>query len=93
METLILLCDRKELISLIKPTENSNLDHLYSTLVFHVLSKAFWIFGNTAAVDIIEIKGHVRKPRTLQCRAVTGTETKLPCTQQAYFFNVLLDYF
>jgi hypothetical protein len=35
----------------------------------------------------------IRKPHTLQCRAVTFTETKLTLNEQASFFNVLLDYF
>jgi hypothetical protein len=32
------------------------------------------------------------KPHTLKCRAMTGTETKLACINQAFFFNVPLDY-
>jgi hypothetical protein len=35
----------------------------------------------------------VRKPHTLQCRAVTDTETKLACIKKASFFNVPLNYF
>jgi hypothetical protein len=35
----------------------------------------------------------VRKPHTLKCRAVTGTETKLACIKQTSFFIVPLDYF
>jgi hypothetical protein len=35
----------------------------------------------------------VRKPHTLKCLAVTGTETKLTCIKKAFFFNVPLDYF
>jgi hypothetical protein len=43
---------------------------------------------------IIEVEGHVvRYPHTLQCRAVTSTETKLAIVKQASFFNVLLEYF
>jgi hypothetical protein len=49
-ETLNFLCDRKELISIIKLIENSNLDSLYSKPVCHVVSKAFSMSKNTAAV-------------------------------------------
>jgi hypothetical protein len=41
---------------------------------------------------IVEILGDVvRKPRTLMCHAVTGTETKR--IEYASFFKVPLDYF
>jgi hypothetical protein len=32
-------------------------------------------------------------PHILKCRAVTGTETKLACIKQAYFFSAPLNYF
>jgi hypothetical protein len=41
---------------------------------------------------LVEILGDVRKPHTLKCPAVIGTETKLACIKQASFFNVPLDY-
>jgi hypothetical protein len=43
-----------------KLIDNSNLDNLYSKPRCHVVSKAFSISKNTAAVDIIvEVKGHM----------------------------------
>jgi hypothetical protein len=45
-------------MSLIKLTENSNLDNLYGKTGCHV-SKALSISKNTAAVDIVEIEGHM----------------------------------
>jgi hypothetical protein len=54
--TLNFLCDRKEVISLINFTENSILANLYSKPVCHVVSKAFSISKNTAAVDILLLK-------------------------------------
>jgi hypothetical protein len=35
----------------------------------------------------------VRKPHSLNCRAVTGKGTKLACIKQASFVSVPLDYF
>jgi hypothetical protein len=35
----------------------------------------------------------VHKAQTLKCRAVAGTETKLACIKQTFFFYVPLDYF
>jgi hypothetical protein len=51
-ETLNFLCEKKEPISFIKLVENSNLDNLYSKPECHVLSNAFSMSKNTAAVDI-----------------------------------------
>jgi hypothetical protein len=59
-ETLNLRCERKELMSLIKVDENSILYNLYSKPECYVVSKAFSMSKNTAAVDIIvDSKGHV----------------------------------
>jgi hypothetical protein len=55
-ETLNFLCERKELMSFIKLIENANLDNLYSKPGCHVVSKAFSISKNTAAVDILLLK-------------------------------------
>jgi hypothetical protein len=56
-ETLNLHCERKEPMSLIKLVENSSLDNLqllvYSEPECHVVSKAFSMSKNTAAVDIL----------------------------------------
>jgi hypothetical protein len=56
-ETLNLLCERKEPISLIKLVENSNLDSLYS----HVVSKALFNVQEHSVSGhfIVEIKGNV----------------------------------
>jgi hypothetical protein len=43
-------------MSLIKLVENSNLDNLYSNAECHVVSKAFSISKNTAAVDMLLLK-------------------------------------
>jgi hypothetical protein len=51
-ETLNFLCERKEPKSLIKLVENTNLDMLYSKPWCHVVSKAFSMSKNTAAVEI-----------------------------------------
>jgi hypothetical protein len=51
-----LLCERKELMSLNKLVENSNLDHLYSKPECHVVSKGFSMSKNTAAEDIFLLK-------------------------------------
>jgi hypothetical protein len=47
------LLDRFESISLIKLVENYNFDNLYSKPMCHVVSKAFSMSNNTAAVDIL----------------------------------------
>jgi hypothetical protein len=40
---------------------------------------------------IVEIKCYVvRQPHTLQCRAVTFTETELACVEQAAIINMFL---
>jgi adenine-specific DNA methylase len=55
-ETLNFLFERKELLSLIIPAENSNFDHLYSRPRCQVVSKAFSIPKNTATVDMLSLK-------------------------------------
>jgi hypothetical protein len=55
-ETMNLRCERKELMSLIKLVENSNLDNLYSKPECHVVSKDFSMSKNTAAVDKLLLK-------------------------------------
>jgi hypothetical protein len=47
--------------------------------------------GAAISVDNFLLQTHTL-PHTLQCRAVTYTETKLVCIKQAPLFNVLLDY-
>jgi hypothetical protein len=47
---------QKELTSLINLFEKSNFDSLYSRPVCHVVSKAFSMSKNTAAVDILLLK-------------------------------------
>jgi hypothetical protein len=59
-ETLKFFCVRKEPISLIKLFENSNLDNFYSKPECHVLSQAFSMSKNTAAVDILLLKLRVK---------------------------------
>jgi hypothetical protein len=56
-ETLNILCDRKELTSLIKLIENSNLDSLYSKPVCHVVSKVQE--HRSCRHFVVEVKGHV----------------------------------
>jgi hypothetical protein len=46
----------KKLMSFMKLTEKSNFDNLYSKPVCHVVSKAFSISKNVAAVDILLLK-------------------------------------
>jgi hypothetical protein len=48
--------ERKDLISCINLVENSNFDNLYSRPECHVVSKAFLMSKNTAAVDILLLK-------------------------------------
>jgi hypothetical protein len=55
-ESLNFLWERKELISLIKLDENFNSDNFYSKPKCHVLSNAFSISKNTAAVDMLLLK-------------------------------------
>jgi hypothetical protein len=58
------------------------------------MSKAFSISKNTAAIDIVEIEGHVlRKSHTLQCRDTPCTKTKLNCIKHVSHTKVSLDYF
>jgi hypothetical protein len=53
IETLNSHCKRNALINLITWVENSNLDNLYSKPWHHVVSKAFAISMNTAAIHVI----------------------------------------
>jgi hypothetical protein len=55
-QRLNFLLERKELISRIKLVKNFNLDNSYSKPECHVLSKAFSIYKNTAAIDIFLLK-------------------------------------
>jgi hypothetical protein len=55
-ETVNILLVRNELISFIKFAEKYNFDSLYSKPGCHVVSKAFPISKNTAAVDILLLK-------------------------------------
>jgi hypothetical protein len=55
-ETLNFLWERKEPMSLIRLVENFNLDSLYSKLGCHVVSKAFSMSKNTAAVHSLLLK-------------------------------------
>jgi hypothetical protein len=55
-KTLNLRCERKELMSLIKLVECSNFDNIYSKPECNVVSKAFSMSKNTAAVDILLLK-------------------------------------
>jgi hypothetical protein len=55
-ETQNFCCYRNELRSLIIQVENSNLDNLYNKSGCHVVSEAFPISKNTAAVDILLLK-------------------------------------
>jgi hypothetical protein len=48
--------ERKELISLIRLINNFNLHNLYSNPRCHVVAKAFSIFKNITAVDMILFK-------------------------------------
>jgi hypothetical protein len=42
---------------------------------------------------VVEIEDHVVHSHKMECRVVTGTETKLACIKQTTFFNVPLDSF
>jgi uncharacterized Zn-finger protein len=50
---------RKEAITLIRLVENSDYDDLYSSPQCHVVSKAFSMSKNTAAIDILLLKFRV----------------------------------
>jgi hypothetical protein len=56
---MTLRCERKEVMSLIKLVENSNLDNLHIKPECHVVSKAFSMSKDTAAVDILLLKFRV----------------------------------
>jgi hypothetical protein len=51
-ETLNVLWERKDLISMIKPVENANLDNFYSKAGCYVASMVFSISKNISAGDI-----------------------------------------
>jgi hypothetical protein len=55
-ETLKFLWERKELTSLCRLIENFRLDNLYSRPRCHVVSKAFSLSKNTAAIDVLMLK-------------------------------------
>jgi hypothetical protein len=55
-EALNFLSEGKELMSSIKLIDNFSLDNLYSKPRCHVVSKAFSISKNTAAVDMLLLK-------------------------------------
>jgi hypothetical protein len=55
-ETKNFLLEKKELMSLIKVTENSNFDDLYIKPVCHVVSKTFSIYTNISSVDMLLLK-------------------------------------
>jgi hypothetical protein len=77
-ETLNLLCERREPISLIKLVENSNLDNLYSKPECHVVSEAFSMFKNTADVDILLLKLKVTWSVSLRHCSVVLWRTRKP---------------
>jgi hypothetical protein len=60
-ETLNFIFDRKELISLIKLIENSNLDSLHSKPVCYVVSKVYFNIQEHRGRRhfVVEVKGHV----------------------------------
>jgi hypothetical protein len=69
---------------------------LYNKPRCHVLLNAFFNIQEYSSRrhDIIEIQVYVvRKPHTLKCRAVMGTETKLACIKKAAFSMVLWTIF
>jgi hypothetical protein len=76
-KTLNFLSERKELISLIWLVENSNLHNLYNKPVCHVVSKAFSMSKNTAAVDILLLKLRVTWSVSLiHCNVVSLTRIR-----------------
>jgi hypothetical protein len=52
-KALNFLWERKELISLFKLTKNFNLDNFYGKPGCHVVSNAFSVYKNTAAIDML----------------------------------------
>jgi hypothetical protein len=56
IETLRILCERNELVSLMMLAERHNSESLYNTIVCQVVSKAFSMSENTAAVDMLLLK-------------------------------------
>jgi len=76
-EIVNVLLVRIVLISFVKFVGNCNFDVLYSKPGFHVVSKAFSISGNTAAV-IDEVHCYIiRESHTLQCHVESCTKAKL----------------
>jgi hypothetical protein len=57
-----------------------------------VVSKAFSVSKNAAAVDILLLKFNVTWSVSLVHWSVMDTETKLSCIKQSSFFNVPLNY-
>jgi hypothetical protein len=55
-ETLNFLLVKKEVISLTRLVKNCNSDSIYSRPGCHVVSKAFSMSKNTAAVDLLLLK-------------------------------------
>jgi hypothetical protein len=79
-ETMNLRCERKELMSLIKLVQNSNLDILYSKPHCHVLLMAISMCKNTAAVDILLLKLRVTWSVSLiHCSVVLWHARKTNC--------------
>jgi hypothetical protein len=72
-ETLNFLYERNELMSSIRLVENSIVDNLYSKLGCHNVSKAFSVYKNTAAVDILLLELRV------MWSLVTGVDTEFSC--------------
>jgi hypothetical protein len=56
IEALNFLSERKELMSLIRLSENFNFDNLYNKPRCYVVSEAFPISENTATVDMLLLK-------------------------------------
>jgi hypothetical protein len=72
--------ENNELMNLMTLAEKFHLSSLYSKPGCHLVSKAFSVSNNTAAVNklLMKFKSHVvREPHALERRAVTRTKTKL----------------
>jgi hypothetical protein len=66
------LLERKEIMSLIKLDEKSIFDNLYNKPLCHVVSNAYSIFMNTAAIDML-LKLRVTSSFSLiHCKVVLG---------------------
>jgi hypothetical protein len=68
-------------MSLINMVKNSNLHNLHSKPECHVVSKAFSMFKNTVAIDILLLKlrvtGSVRLIHAVLCCDMHGNDTGL----------------